>query len=205
LAADFDVKLHVGAIGNLSVPDLHIAGTAQYEPAELHAEWAHRFGASRRTMLQLALTYRRWSEFDGFVARTVECPEAAPGCGALPEEPVGLADTLVPRAGFEQGIELGSVELALRAGYFYEASPLPAQSGVANRFDNARHVLTLGYGVRFQTQGHGARLDLAYQHHELVARLHEKLGSVSSDNPGYPAASSDGTVDVVALALEFEL
>ncbi len=190
LEARFDVDLHVGAVGSLKLPDLHIAGAAHYDPAELRAEWLHRFGP---TSLRVALTYERWSDFDAFVDRTVECPPAQPGCTALPAEKVALADTLVPRVGLEHEFELGPLALAVRGGYFYEASPLPEQRGVANRFDNARHVFGLGYGVHFAS----VRLDLAYQRHALVPRKHHKMAGGE--------ISTSGSVDLVALGLELEL
>ncbi len=193
LRARFDVDLHAGDVGSLKLPDLHVAGTAHYDPAELDLEWLHRFGRRAKTSLRLALSYRRWSDFDSFVDPTVECPSTQPSCAALPEETVVLADTLVPRAGVEHGLEVGPLELALRAGYFYEASPLPEQVGAANRFDNARHVFTLGYGVHVG----GASLDLAYQHHELVSRVHHK------DTGG--EIDTSGSINLVALGLELEL
>ena len=78
---------------------------------------------------------------------------------------------------------------------------LREQTGAANRFDNARHAFTLGYGVNLG----GARLSLAYQHHELVPRLHHKSGAVPSDNPGFPEVKTRGSVDLVALGVEVEL
>ncbi len=199
LEARFDVTVRVGAVGSLTLPDLHVAGTAHYDPAELHAEWRHEFGP---TALGLGLSYRRWSALESFVGPTVECPEGA-ACAALPEERVVLSDTLVPRIALERQLSLGAVTAELRAGYFYEASPLPEQRGTANRYDNARHALTLGYGAVF---GDGAaRLDLSYQHHFLVERTHEKSSDVPSDNPGFPSATVGGSLDVVALALEVSL
>ena len=192
LEARFDVTVNVGSVGSLTVPDLHVAGSAHYDPAELHAEWRHAFGP---TAVQLALGYRRWSELESFVEPTVEH-------GALPRERVELSDTLVPHLGLEHELELGAVVIDLRAGYFYEASPLPEQSGSANRYDNDRHALTLGYGAAF---GKSARLDLSYQHHFLVERSHQKGAGVASDNPGFPRATVGGAIDVVALGLEFSL
>jgi long-chain fatty acid transport protein len=187
LEARFDVTVKVGAVGSLSVPDLHVAGSAHYDPAELHGEWRHVFGD---TAAQLALTYRRWSAFDSFVDATVQCPQGQP-CGALPPEHVELADTLVPRLAVSRDLSLGPANLEGRAGYFYEASPLPEQRGAARRYDNARHVLSLGWGTSFGER-RLPRLDFSYQHHFLVPREHRD-------------ATISGSVDVVSLALELEL
>ena len=39
------------------------------------------------------------------------------------------------------------VTVHLRGGAFFEPSPAPAQTGTANRYDNARVALSLGYGL----------------------------------------------------------
>ena len=39
------------------------------------------------------------------------------------------------------------IEVPLRAGYFYEASPVPPQTGITNFIDGDRHTVSIGAGV----------------------------------------------------------
>jgi long-chain fatty acid transport protein len=178
----------------VTLPELSIGGAAHYDPAELHAEWRHDFGTERATRVALGLTYRRWSAFPGWLSQTVTCE--TPGCSSLPKERVSLDDTLVPRLGVEQELELAPAKFSFRAGYFFEPSPLGEQRGAANRFDNARHALGLGYGLALDRFS----LDLAYQLQLLVPREHVKEASVPAENPGSPRVSSEGEVHLLSLA-----
>jgi long-chain fatty acid transport protein len=195
LSAEFDVAVDVAALGSVTLPELAIGGVAHYDPAELHAEWRRAFGRRGTTRAALALTYRRWSAFPGWLSQTVVCK--APDCTASPKERVSLSDTLVPRLGLEQALELGSATVSLRAGYFYEASPLEEQRSAANRFDDARHAFGLGYGLELERFS----LDLGYQLQVLVPREHVKGAAVAPDNPGFPRVRSEGEVHVLSIAI----
>ncbi len=67
-------------------------------------------------------------------------------------------DTLVPRFGVEWRRPVRIHELALRAGYRYDASPVPEQVARETNFmDSTRHVLSAGAGMRFQLPGSSTR------------------------------------------------
>src|SRR5690606_27811108 len=57
-------------------------------------------------------------------------------------------DRWVPRIGAEVAlVDTPALELDARAGYLFENTPAPVQSGLYNLFDTGRHVLSLGAGV----------------------------------------------------------
>ena len=58
-------------------------------------------------------------------------------------------DRIQPRLGVEWlALASAKVELPLRAGYVYEMSPVPPQTGNTNSIDSDRHVLSAGTGLR---------------------------------------------------------
>jgi long-chain fatty acid transport protein len=91
----------------------------------------------------------------------------------------------------------------IRAGYAFEPTPLTVQDLNANRFDNSRHVLGLGYGVRLSSPV-SLSLDAAYQIHVLSPRTHDKDASIASDNAGYPSVTTRGKVQSVSLTAGVE-
>jgi long-subunit fatty acid transport protein len=119
--------------------------------------------------LNFDLTWMHWSNYASPVARLFARLEAEPPPGTpveLPDEPLPtipippeFSDTFVPRAGVEyRGVRFGSereldgkkvalVEIPLRAGYWYEKSPVPDQGGETNLIDTDRHTWTLGAAV----------------------------------------------------------
>jgi long-subunit fatty acid transport protein len=198
LRADFDVRIAETDLGAVKLPELNISGVAEYDPAEVHAEVSRQMGAWR---IAAAVTYRKWSAFPGWLSATTTCPATKPMCTALgPDVPV-LDDTWVPRAGVAYGFEVASSARAeVRAGYFYEASPLAEQTSAANTWDNARHVLTLGYGIDLTAPLFPVRIDAAYQLHALVSRTHRKDATVAADNAGFPQVTTGGSVQSFGLS-----
>jgi long-chain fatty acid transport protein len=119
---------------------------------------------------------------------------------------------LVPRLGAERAFQpTPSVAMHVRGGFFLEPSPAPAQSKVANLYDNHRVAVTLGYGVEVgpvgSTMGRrpaepgslpypGARiaLDLFGQAQALIPRDHVKEGDVPAEDPGTPSVTTRGVI-----------
>jgi long-subunit fatty acid transport protein len=199
LRSDVRFVLRAHDLGSLVLPPIHVAGVAQYDPAQAAFELGVALGPVR---LAPALGFKAWSALDGFLYQTVECPASDPECDALPATRVSLSNVWVPRLGVTLPLtiaERGDAEL--RAGYAFEASPLPDQSGVSNYWDNDRHVVTLGYGIRFGSDANPMRLDLALGRHFLLRRVHFKDERVPRSNPGAPFASVTGSVQTFALAL----
>lgn len=114
------------------------------------------------------LTWVNWSRYESPTAQTsanlqVDLP---PGLGIeLPEStkptkviPPKFEDRFVPRLGLEytlgfgrtvkvHGEERPAVQLPLRAGYAYEATPIPQQTGLTNFVDADRHTISAGAGL----------------------------------------------------------
>ena len=199
LRGDFDVLVQVNDLGSLTVPDLNITGVAQYDPAQLQLEVGHRMGP---WTFAVAATYKRWGAFDGWQRPTVTCPSSQPDCAALRPDPVEFHDTVVPRLAAAYAFELSpDAKAEVRAGYFWEPTPVGEQTSAANYFDNDRHALGLGYGVELAEPLPPIRVDFVYQHQVLAPRTHTKDASVPSDNPGYPKVKTGGHVMSTGVAL----
>ncbi|MBI4701905.1 MAG: hypothetical protein HY744_12265 [Deltaproteobacteria bacterium] len=121
--------------------------------------------------LNLDLTWVQWSAYESPTAKIRARIAAEPPPGVpldLPEEPAPtvpippeLEDRWVPRVGVEYRLGLlgperrrageadgrPALELPLRAGYEYERSPVPDQTGVTNLIDADRHTMTAGFGL----------------------------------------------------------
>jgi long-subunit fatty acid transport protein len=116
------------------------------------------------------LGWVNWSAYESPTARTQAHLEAEPPEGIpidLPDDPkptqvipLNFRDRLVPRLGAEYVLGFGArrrvagredaaplVELPVRAGYAYERSPVPPQSGQTNFVDADRHTVALGVGL----------------------------------------------------------
>lgn len=169
LQSTFDLNVTVENLGSLIVPPLHVTGLAGFDPSELNLEASHVLGAWR---LALGVGHRAWSALHTLRDATVQCPPEARPCAALTEHELHLRDTWVPRLGVEHVQAFSAkTQLALRAGYFFEPTPVPAQRGTARVFDNARHALTAGYGVRFAAPVN-LELQMSAQWHHLLPRDH---------------------------------
>lgn len=183
LRASFDLLVTVENLDLVVLPPFHINGLTQIDPAQLSLEGAYDWD---RWRFILAGTFKRWSAIDGFREATVRCPAEQPDCDALPSPKMDLSDTLVPRVALEYRLPLtpGAVA-ALRAGYFYEATPLAAQTQEARLLDNPRHVLSVGYGIALSDPLPRLSVSWAAQYHHLTERRH----SVSPD-----AITSSGSI-----------
>lgn len=198
LDARFSVTIDVRDLGTLVVPPFNIAGLAQYDPWQVALEIARVKGPWH---VAVGATFKRWSGYPGAPEPTVICPPEHADCAALRPAAPGFHDTIVPRIGVERTLTSGSgYALVGRAGYFLEPSPAPAQTTEANGFDNTRHAFTFGYAVDLSSPLPPARLELFGQYHQLVSRTHVKDASVSSQNPGFPRATTGGHVLFAGLA-----
>ncbi len=199
LAAEFQVLVQVHDLGLLVIPDLNIAGVAQYDPSQLQAEVGKRLGP---VTLAVGATYKHWSPFPGWARPTVTCPSSEPDCAALKPVPVGFHDTVVPRLGVDWTLPIGGKSVAhVRGGWFYEPSPAPEQTGASNYWDNDRHVFSVGYGVTLADPLPPLSIDVYYQQHLLVSRTHHKDASVDASNVGAPSVETGGSAQDMGLIL----
>ena len=188
LEGQFNVVITVKDLGSIVVPPLNISGVAQYDPWQLSLELARVRGPWK---VAVALTYKHWSAYPGAPEPTVRCVDQngmpITPCGALVPTPPGYHDTLSPHIGVERTLApRPGVDMALRAGFFFEPSPAPTQSSVSNTYDNHRAAVTLGYGVEVGPPSARVDLDLFGQAQALIPRDNVKQGGVPASNPGAP-------------------
>ena len=94
-------------------------------------------------------------------------------------EQLNFKDVFSPHFGAEYRLRAANwLNLAFRAGYLYEPSPAPEQTGPLSLLDNDRHSLTLGTGFSFEkftgVLEKPLDVDLFFQYSRLVSREHVK-------------------------------
>ncbi len=135
--------------------DILVTSVRMFIPRQLALAGAFTPGA---WTFEVDLTWYDWSRYRSPVSSTTssyeaDLPEgvtlelpATPSPPAL-EEP-RFRDRVVPRLGIEHRLPLSpSLELPLRLGYVYEASPVPPQRGRTQFLDADRHLFSLGVGT----------------------------------------------------------
>lgn len=110
-----------------------------------------------------------------------------------PAADVAMKDTWAPRIGAEwQALPW----LAVRGGYAYVPSPVPAQEGATNLLDADRNVLSLGAGFDLSKETLGGALErLSIDVHAQVALLRERAFEKTTflpENPGWPTIGLSG-------------
>lgn len=109
-------------------------------------------------------------------------------------------DTVTVRTGVEKEVYSGEIlGLMTQAGYFWDPSPVPAQTGVTNYLDSDRHVGSAGLAFEWFRIGDYEfagpfTLQIFGQMHYLVPRVFYKDTSVEADNPGYPRIDVGGWI-----------
>lgn len=177
LEARFSVRIEVYDLGSLTVPPFNIAGLAQFDPWQIQAEVAHARGGWN---LAAGFTFKRWSGYPGGPEPTVLCPPEKPDCLALQPEPPGFHDTIVPRLGVERLVaSREGWQSFARAGYFFEPSPAPEQTGSTKLFDNHRHAVSFGGGIELRSPL-PIGFDLFGQAHLLAPRDHSAAAGTAS-------------------------
>jgi long-chain fatty acid transport protein len=184
--------------------------------------------------LSLDVHWARWSAYPGpFVVVDSNLPLVGPLSGVLPAVP--WKDTFGAKLGVERVLPGDQVDVALRAGYGFETSPVPAsQPGVTNLLDGNKHTVSLGLGLDFHLPGSKkrVRVDVHVQAQLVQSRTMRKTvapagetpapfdalrDEVTDDqgdpstlgtqisNPGYPSIRSGGEVFSGGLTVEMGL
>jgi long-chain fatty acid transport protein len=153
---DIQIKSDLGNAIPLSIPVLHVSGTAQFDPHQLQLEGAA--DATRWLRLLLGATWKHWSSFSNPVENAT--------AGAPPQAPPGYHDTVVPRLGAEASHRAGPLVLVYRLGYFFEWSPAP-DGPTRVLLDADRHALTGGLGLAYPGRVFSFQLDAFAQWHHL--------------------------------------
>jgi long-chain fatty acid transport protein len=158
-----------------------------------------------RLKVNVDVVFVNWAAFPNPTAATVSnlsvrVPAGLPVSLPPSPQPVTLlpprfADRYVPHLGVEyvvpvaggwrrlegDPIERRAVEIPLRAGYVYERSPVPPQTGVTNFVDADRHTVSLGAGVTLNAPGSVLAGSLTLDLHEQLSILPERV--TLKDNP----------------------
>jgi long-chain fatty acid transport protein len=197
LRADFDVNVAASTLGPIGLAPLNIEGVAAYEPLRVDLELSRDFG---RLSLALGARYERWSAFDGWVGRTVDCPASRQSCGTPLPPPADYSDIVSPRLGVAYRFGLRSVELTARGGYTLVPTPVPEQRGAKNELDATRHGFAAGYSVELPESTLPLRLDAAFRFDVLAPRTHTK-----SDAAAGPPLRTRGSAQTIVFGAGVKL
>lgn len=194
LTLDISARLDVTANAfGISVPLLTYITTSSVNAflprqAVLGASW----DATDRVTLDADVTWINWSSYKSPVTavNAITKFDAPPGFppSLLPEKPAptvilppSFRDTFVPRVGVEARFPLGGGhELAARAGYFYERSPIPEQTGGTNFVDSDRHAFSFGTGIRLRDVAKEIPGDVHFDVHGMISFLPERQTAKAS-------------------------
>jgi long-chain fatty acid transport protein len=178
LEARVDADITLGARSIPALFDLYTRSVNAFLPRQLS------FGAALRphprVRASAEVTWVNWAAYElpvGYtdVALDLTVPpefaafvtQPGPILGSRPI-PSGFRDRFVPRFGVEVlAVDTQHVDLRGRVGYFYEATPVPEQTGLGNFVDSDRHAVSLGLGATLEDLGEALPgrllLDLAFQ------------------------------------------
>lgn len=182
-AARFDLPItaDLGEAFTIPLPELTVQGVAQYDPAEVALEVS--FHPIKPLLVSVAGVWQEWSGFE-LPVQYAAVPDNYP---AQPSP--NFSDTVSLRIGTELDLEIDNTWRVLpRAGYMWEPSPVPEQTGLHSYVDGERHVVTVGASIRWND----VRLDLFGQAH-LIGE------AVSTKTRGTSTLRGQGTVLVGGL------
>ncbi|MFW6050368.1 MAG: OmpP1/FadL family transporter [Myxococcota bacterium] len=140
-----------------------------------------------RLSLNAEVTWMDWSAYRSPIGRSevdldIRIPDGLPVDLDIPDEVQGsdfidanFEDRWVPRVGIEYAaVREPAWTLDVRAGYFYEKSPMPHQIGLTNFVDTDRHAVSAGLGAALRqlepTIDGWIRLDAFFQYSYLPER-----------------------------------
>jgi long-chain fatty acid transport protein len=169
----------------------------------------------RRELLVAAdLTWVDWSAYESPVSRVrytldVPIPEDLQDSVTIPAAPAGtdplppqFRDRLVPRLGAEWRHAISSAfALSARAGWAFEASPVPEQRGETNFVDADRHVLSAGLGLAMDVLPAILPQPLELDLHGQVFLFDER--TIRKSDPADPVGDyrADGTITTAGATL----
>lgn len=177
---DIAITSDLGEALPVELPEIHVAGVAQYDPMAFATEAAWR--PTRNLQLTGQLAWEHWSAFP--------LPTKNPVASMPPQPSPGFHDTVVPRV----GVEWQGGALRLRGGYAFVLSPAPEMTGRQAFLDNHRNIISAGVGLSFGQ----LHLDLWSQLHVLVPRHHDRP-------EGQADIDTSGTILVGGLMLGVDL
>ncbi len=183
---ELDLRLSLDILANVDVAgivkgDAIIAMRAvnYFTPAKLTTGLAYSW--KNALIVAASLTWYNWSSFEGGIPDL----KVLVDLGLSPP----MLQTTHPRDNFHDTVAAGlageySFELekghdfAVRAGYRFEPTPVPAQVGYSALLDNDRHAVTAGASYKIhkiaEVFPYPLQIDLAMQYHHLVQRTDER-------------------------------
>jgi long-chain fatty acid transport protein len=160
--------------------------------------------------VEFDLSFNEWSRFPD-PNLLIQVDVAIPIAPIEFENSIGhqphFHDTLTPRVGAEVTVlSATDANLLVRAGYFYDQSPVPPQTGYTNYVDTDKHAGSAAFGVNWLGVGNfrfdaPINIDVFYQGQYLPRRVHNKNDTVAPDNPGYPKVGAEGSVHFLGMSL----
>lgn len=179
VALDTRVKIDAGLLRGLALTGL--SSSDYYTPHTLAFGLA--FDVTKSIVLSAEATWYRWSA----APSPVPLIRAALDLGL----PIDIVNVSVPSAAYQPWdivvARLGAegrlrprkhLELAWRAGFAYEPTPLPRQTGLTSLADNDKVVFTAGFGLSLEDLGGYVagplRVDVYLQSHVMRDRAHPK-------------------------------
>jgi long-chain fatty acid transport protein len=178
----YDIRItnNLGAALPITLPELRVAGSAQYDPMILALEVGFRPRAD--LLISAQLSYDRWSSFP--------LPTENVLLTMPPQAPIDFHDTLIPRVAAEWSVGA----FRLRAGYAFVPSPAPEATGAQALLDNDRHVLSVGAGIVAPP----LHVDAWAQAHLLVSRTNDRPGTT-------PDIETSGSILVAGMVVGVDL
>ncbi|HEY6458724.1 MAG TPA: hypothetical protein VIY73_01195 [Polyangiaceae bacterium] len=138
IGATFGVNVDASKLSSLNLPVFNIAGIAQYDPPEIVFEAAREWDG---WTVAAGVTWKHWAAYPGVFEPTILCPPDT-DCAALTPPQIAFSDTFVPRVGAEKVVPLPRhASVRLRAGFFYEPTPVPASLAASPAYDLGSHGL----------------------------------------------------------------
>lgn len=193
---------------------LDFSSKLTYTPMMFTLGAAYRFTPD--LLVALDVTYNVWSDFlspsleiDTEIKLPILPLELLPGVVEDPQ----FSDTITPRIGVEYRAIRGSwCDGYLRAGYAFDPSPVPEQTGWSNFLDGDKHVFSGGLGIElkrlFGRDLGTTRLGIqtVFQYQWITKTHHRKTADIPrfQINPGYPSIEGDGDVYFFGIALTAE-
>jgi long-chain fatty acid transport protein len=183
------------------------------------------FSKIERLHVNFDLAFVNWAAFESPTARTTADLQIVPPPGVpimIPPQPKPtqvipprFSNRFVPHLGIEyllpasgvmrtvRGVDKPkpAVEVPLRAGYVYEATPVPPQTGVTNFIDTDRHTITAGTGVVLNAPTSWMPGSIALDVHGQVSILPERVTSKASAADFVGDYTASGTMAGVGTTL----
>ena len=195
-----DLEIPVSVVLSGFLLRLDLTSTFLYTPTQWVGGVAYQ--VSPDLLVSCDVSYNEWSDYrvpSLSIATAIDIPLIVLKEGVT--EPPRFKDTVTPRLGVEYCPYRGRLlDGFVRAGYSYEPSPVPEQTGRTNYMDADRHVFSWGGGLLLNRL-FGKDLtetpisfDIGVAFHRLEDRKNVKGPNARSDNPGYPEITASGNV-----------